>query len=164
MTSAASDSAKLRQGLSGGTTPTNDSEVEGTVVAVTLAVSRGRWRDNEDVRHPWERACRPPANIPNCSDSWLVVDLVSWQHSRQNLTSVFYRHKKKQVLHSLYRSKKRYIYFLDASFFKSPPRGSWVKGHFFFLRNRPFKMMPGEKKLIGLTHVHHGNDVAPVFV
>lgn len=24
--------------------------------------------------------------------------------------------------------------------------------------------MTGEKKLIGFTHVHHGNDVAPVFV
>lgn len=83
MTSAAFDFDKLWQGVSGGTFQTNDSEVEGTIVAVMPAVSRGHWKDNEDVRHPWERASRPPANIQNYNDSWVILDLVSWQYSLQ---------------------------------------------------------------------------------
>lgn len=48
-------------GGEGGHLATMDKVEEGTILVVLWAVSRGRWRDNKDVPHPWERACRPPA-------------------------------------------------------------------------------------------------------
>lgn len=64
MTSAAFDIWQTLTGSFGRDTfRTNDGEFEGTILAVLRAVSRGRWRDNEDVRHPWERASRPAENI-----------------------------------------------------------------------------------------------------